>query len=361
LRPHGSRKTFVFLIDLVQDVNILAPIIDLVGTDGHGDILVIHSEAFLKRDSDGVWLNELARVVELHFGKLSGVKRLSDALKSLSGRHGAMISASESNLAAHSFCHEIFMAAPSRFTRVTLQHGFECVGFTQNQAHDNYHGLNVTFAADIIASWFPVDKLYSLAPSERSKVFVTGPSSQIPALLFAPPNFRNVGLVCENLHSVRMRTGSTQQSFIDIFERFATLAAHSGLEIDLRPHPGGKYLAKNSVALPHSIKLNEKPLYRQQLGAYAFAISGPSSVLLDLVLAGVPTAVWQNPSGSLSIGNYEGLSVVSTAAEWMQFASVASERRSEIIESQNEFVDSLKIPRDVRDRFTRLLNLATSV
>ena len=68
---------------------------------------------------------------------------------------GFLISASESNLRGHRETHELFKLAPSKIATITLQHGFECVGFLMNKNHQKSYGTSVGFAADYICGWTP--------------------------------------------------------------------------------------------------------------------------------------------------------------------------------------------------------------
>jgi len=106
---------------------------------------------------------------------------------------------------------------------------------------------------------------------------------------------------------------------------------------------------------------NTTPLYKQNLSMFDFGITAPSSVLLDMILADVPVAVWQDDYDTLDISNYRGLPVVHDAGEWWNFAQQASRERDGLLQRQRAFLNDLGIPPDVQQRYRMLLSLAPVV
>lgn len=351
--------TAVFLFNLVQDVSILRPVV-LLATEFDARLLLLVSHKFAARDSQGVWTAELAALAQMTGAHIHDYDSAFTAYGHLQGGHGAIFSASESNLSAHIETHEVFQAAPSGFARVALQHGFECVGFLQNRQHDLAHGGNVSFAADIVAGWMPAERLRSMPSSERDKLYVTGPST----VLVAPNASERIqgGLVCENLHSVRLSAnGAARGGFMSAFGRFcASLAAEGDEQVCLRPHPGGRFLVRNGVTPPANVVVDGRPLYQIDLSAFAYGVSPPSSILIDMLLAGLPAAVWRDADAAMDVSNYEGLVFVSGAEDWLAFRRDARIRREMILHQQQQFLNRLEMPidrRDVRRRFSELLTL----
>ena len=272
-----------------------------------------------------------------------------------------IVAASESTLGAHADTHNVFRVAPPGFVKVTLQHGYECVGFLQNREHVVAHGRNIKFAADILCGWCEAPALTSLAPSERPKLYVSGP----PMVLNLPGSDSrreavSGGLVCENLHSARLKaTGDHGKSFMENFDRFCAEQALEGRTVNLRPHPGGMYVIKNNVPLPPNVVLNGQPMYKTDLRDYAFGISAPSTVVLDMVLAGIPVAVWRDEQGIMDASNYDGLTPISGLDDWTAFAREAQDSPETILARQRDFLGRLAMPTDARDvygRFARLFN-----
>lgn len=359
-------RHIVFLLNLLQDVNIIRPLAYLAAREFDGGIAYLASAGFLERDSLRLWQRELGQIAAETGGSLHIYSSPLDALAVLQDRHGILIAASESTLSTHANTHNVFRIAPSGFLKVTLQHGYECVGFLQNREHVIVHGRNIRFAADVVCGWCEARYLTSLAASERPKLYVSGPPMVLnrAAGIGNKPGRRG-GLVCENLHSVRLRaTGDHGKSFMDTFERFCAALAGTGEGITLRPHPGGMYVIRNNVALPSNVVLNSEPIYKVNLPAFDFGISAPSTVVLDMVLAGIPTAVWRDEQGIMDASNYDGLVPVSSLESWLAFARAAIHDRDAILERQRAFIDRLAMPTDPADvygRFARLFAGASRI
>jgi hypothetical protein len=165
----------------------------------------------------------------------------------------------------------------------------------QSREHVMSHGRNISFAADMVCSWFEAESLTSLTASERSKLYVTGPSFLLQRPAASEASEEVGGLVCENMHSVRLKaSGDHKSSFMEIFFAFCAKLAERQQAVTLRPHPGGQYVLKNKVELPANVRINMDPVYRAGLKDFRFGISAPSTIVFDLVLAGVPVGVWRD-------------------------------------------------------------------
>ena len=355
----GGRSVF-FLINLVQDVNILRPLIYLSARETEAKIGLLVSDAFIKRDRQKVWQREVAAIAAATGASLHLYGTPAEAHAVLAGGGGMIFSASESNLPAHRETSGVFATAPTSYVRVTLQHGFECIGFVQSREHVMSHGRNVAFEADIVCGWFEPDLLTSLIASERSKLVVTGPPTllQVPSATAGHPP-RSGGFVCENLHSVRLRaSGDHKSSFMDIFSAFCGKLASRGETVTLRPHPGGQYVLKNNVSLPANVRLNMLPLYDVNMKGYQFGISAPSTIIFDMVLAGIPVGVWRDPAGIMDASNYDGLTEISVLEDWLAFERDVRLRPQMILDRQQAFLERVAMPTDPADvyrRFTRLI------
>lgn len=358
-------SSIVFLFNLVQDVSIIRPLVYLLRRETDHEILFLVSHSFLDRDRQKIWQRELAQMrVDIN-AKMSLYENVADAFTILQSRRGFLVAASESSLSGHVSTHDVFRVAPQGFVRVTLQHGYECVGFLQNREHNLAHGLNVTFAADVLCGWSEAEVLSSMPLSERSKLYVTGPSAVLQR-----GGGRTIdtgdgsGIVCENLHSVRLRaSGNHGAPFMEVFSQFCQMFREYGLPLTLRPHPGGQYVLRNNVSLLDNVTINNRPIYKADLSSYKFGISAPSTVLLDMLLAGIPTALWHDEGNVMDISNYEGLTAITTLADWLAFARDAVLRRDALIVNQEEFLKRLKMPLDptyVYRRFAQLFGSGAS-
>jgi hypothetical protein len=110
------------------------------------------------------------------------------------------------------------------------------------------------------------------------------------------------------------------------------------------------------LKLPPGVERNGGPLYEQDLNAFGFAISPPSSILFDFVVAKVPTAVWIDPEGRMDHANFAGLETVSSAEEWWSFAERSAQERDNILANQERFLGKLQIPVDVAGRYAELMS-----
>jgi hypothetical protein len=356
----GSGKRIIFAINLVQDVNIVRGLAYLAARETDAQIGFLVSQAFLKRDRQKIWQREVALMAAATGATMHLFGSVNEAYAVLEGGGGIIVAASESNLAAHRETAEIFEVAPASYLRVTLQHGFECIGFLQSREHVISHGRNISFSADVVCSWFGAASLTSLTASQRAKLYVTGP----PTLL-QQPSFNKEqspvagGLVCENLHSVRLKaSGDHKTSFMNIFFDFCTEMATRSQAVTLRPHPGGQYVLKNNVPLPPNVHLNMQPSSQLNMASYSFGISAPSTIIFDMILAGIPVGLWRDPAGIMDASNYDGLTEISTLDDWLGFERDVRLRREMIIDRQDAFLRRLDMPLDpdeIYRRFARLI------
>ncbi len=359
-------KHIVFLINLLQDINIVRPLAYLAARELDASILFMLSDKFIERDKQGIWQLELKEICR----ETNSTSYIYDseysAFDLLLNKRGIIIAASESNLSAHAHTHNIFRVAPASFLKITLQHGYECVGFFQNREHYKAHGRNVTFAADLVCGWRDVSAMQSLAASERSKYYWTGPTSLLST--FYPTNTASNqtdqdygGLVCENLHSVRMNVnGDFKASFMDTFFAFCEHQDKQGKSVTLRPHPGGQYVVKNNIELPENVRLNNLPMYKVNLAQYKFGISAPSSVVIDMVLAGIPVAVWQDDDEVIDASSYEGLTIISGLNDWLAFERDVAVRPEMLLARQARFLQRIKMLTDAQEIHTRFVNLLSN-
>lgn len=357
-----KQRTAVFLINLVQDVNILRPLMFMAALDFELQTLILASTKFCGRDLFGVWRSELENISFETGADVEYFNNDWEARGYLNGK-GLIFSASESHLHNHVTTHSVLRHAPSSLLRVTLQHGLECIGFRHSADHARAHGETASFGADLVCSWYGNDQLISMARSQRGKVVVTGPPAvlQLPSGPI-PENEKQAGIVCENLHSVRLNgAGDFKVEFVDAFAEFCALVRSEGREVVLRPHPGGQYVLKNRVELPDNVRINNAPMYRLDLRQFAYGISAPSSVLIDMLLARIPTAVWRDQCGGMDADTYAGLATVSSPQEWHNFARAAIDDPAPFLEAQDRFLERTGLlldPREVYGRFAELFRLA---
>ena len=113
----------VFLINLLQDINIVRPLVFMASRDlGLRTEFLIFPQ-FLKRDKNGLWQQELKEIGQATGTTVMIVEDEMEALQLLQGKAGTLVAASESNLSAHTPTHDVLRFAPSSFMKITLQHG----------------------------------------------------------------------------------------------------------------------------------------------------------------------------------------------------------------------------------------------
>ena len=348
-----SRAHAIFVLNLLQDVNVLRPLAFMAARDFGFSTEFLVVDLFSKRDVSGAWRRELDEMAASVGAAILACDSEVDAWRHLQGKGGLLFAGSESNLAAHAATHRLFRAAPPSLITIALQHGFECVGLLQSREHDLAHGREVTFAADVVCVWCDDARLTSVAPSQRSKLYVTGP----PALLQARPRAQSRGsrgLVCENLHSVRFNVAHDLKSeFLAVFSEFCSVLAQENREVVLRPHPGGQWVEKNRIDLPKNVTVNNNPIYKVDLSSYAYGIAAPSSILIDMVLADIPTAVWRGSAGVIDAGNYRGLTEISSLSDWLDFSREATANPGRFLEGQKIFLEQQEMPLDPADVYRR--------
>ena len=223
--------------------------------------------------------------------------------------------------------------------------------------------MTAGFAADIVCGWYDPERLVSMAASQRAKLVVTGPT----ALLQQMPRRANAsrvtqGIVCENLHSVRLNVaGDFKSEFVDVFGDYCEMLAQERGSVVLRPHPGGQYVLKNNVPLPGNAAIDNAPMYRLDLGRFAYGISAPSSVLIDMLLAEIPTAVWRDRDGGMDTSTYDGITSVCTPREWLDFAREATDDPQPFLAMQRGFLKSLGMPLDPAEVYSRFAEIFRAV
>jgi hypothetical protein len=80
-------------------------------------------------------------------------------------------------------------------------------------------------------------------------------------------------------------------------------------------------------------------------------------MLIDLLLADIPTAVWRDRRGRIDVGNYDGLISVSSAAELTEFAQEALREPQRLVAHQRQWLDQQGMPRDPSEVYARFAQL----
>lgn len=337
---------------------MLRPLALLARSLSNAPVHLIVSSKFAEKDDNGRWFTEIERLgAEIDVAPFI-YESVFDCLQRFGESSGTIIAGSESDARAHREAHELFRAVPGRIRTVTLQHGFECVGFLHNARHDATAGRAVRFAADIAVAWFDRQRMDAVAPAERSKLFVAGPQILIDPPARAKRSPADLpGMICENLHSVRFKDGGVREDFLSAFTSFAERAGMADQSVALRAHPAGRFTQRKAVPIPANVSLSTAPLYDTDLTHFAYAVSAPSTILFDFAIAGVPVATWVDPDGGIDASNFGGFAQVATVGDWWRFNFAARWTPEVFVERQDAFIASLGIPDNVKERYAQLLSL----
>ncbi|MGZ8362987.1 MAG: hypothetical protein ACXW3D_03925 [Caulobacteraceae bacterium] len=295
----------IVLIDLIQDIDVLAPVLHRLGREFRLKVIV---SRWLRRESPRT--EKILTSLGLSF---SYVRRAEIIAGSRPGMRGvaAVLTASESSHPAHAAGHALARTARrAGAPSYTLQHGLENVGLSGPQAGE-------TFASDIVFCWFPEGSAStSLAPETRAKLAHVG--RPMLKLETSRPLFEVA--VFENLHAEHY----TSEDRAHFLAGLQTLVK-SGCTVVLRPHPAGAWsegLAASLGAEPNLTILGKDDLRNNPADAAETirsarrVITTPSTVALDAAQADKPVAL------ALAGGPpYAGLPVLKDGADWLACAA----------------------------------------
>ena len=306
----GSVRTVVVL-DLIQDFEILKPLIlRCLATPAWRDLRI--SVSARVRNSH-IWaeLHLFLQALNLiWFSPLAPI----DTVNALGAGKSVLLTASESSANGHKFSHTVCRLAPRSTLKLTVQHGYECVGLRHHLAHHMTLPEGVRFASDIVFTWSGRDLLNDINPMDVDKCHPVGVVKTIAETLAmqavfenrllqrpvrerAPLQWREQGqtesefslLIAENLHSVRFGNAQRYQRFLDFISQ--ANADRRG-KTTIRSHPGKRTLEKDQAN--NMLKFLEGSLTGAHFGQYDLFVSPPSTILLDAVLAGLPSVVWSD-------------------------------------------------------------------
>lgn len=329
-------------MNLIQDVNILRPLIYLAANDLKLPTEILITSKLIQRDSDKLWQKELLQIAYQTKSLNFIIDSPLDFMKLVQNKSGIIFAGSESSVKNHKATHDFFKITPDSFITVTLQHGFECVGFKHNEGHDKAHGKKVTFSANVLCGWQPKALMTSLHPEEIDKYYHTGPTFLLQNQFHQNKDISQdmPGLICENLHSVRLSAnGDKKLEFIEIFKYFSKKMNQEKKNLVLRPHPAGQFLSNHKIKLTKNVTLDNKPIYKINLSQFSYGISAPSSMIIDMVLAKIPVAIWQDKNKKMDTNHYHGLSTISTLEDWFHFSHDAITNRHYYLSIQQKFIE----------------------
>ncbi|MFO6418772.1 glycosyltransferase [Hylemonella sp. W303a] len=261
----------------------------------------------------------------------------------------ALLTITETDLSPHRFSRRLTIAALERGLVVaTMQHGFENVGLTYDDA---VHPIQrVSIKAQRIYIWGDRDTLHPRVSEDvRARCISVGcvkPAFVEPAdLRQLLPQDRPIVGVFENLHWHRY-DDAYRHAFLDA----VNLAAQTFPDVTflVKPHHAGLWLTRRHTGqLPTSVNIViadpdltawEQYTAQSLLGNLRAVITSPSTVALDAARQRLPVAVF---AGNLNLSNYAPLPSLETADDAAAFIRAV-------------FDDALRIPLiEASSSFTR--------
>jgi hypothetical protein len=243
----------------------------------------------------------------------------------------ALLTATETNLGPHRFTRKLSeLALAHGLSVATLQHGFENVGLTYEDAE---HPIDrVSIRAQRIYIWGGLETLHPrLDASVRERCIPVGcpkPAAMAPADLdHLLPLGRPVVGVFENLHWQRY-DDAYRQAFLDAVRLMADRFPQ--VTFLVKPHHAGvwlthRYDGERPVAFNLLIADPQSPAWEHYtasalLGHMTAVITSPSTVALDAARQGLPVAVF---AGGLDLSNYRPLPLLNAPGDWLAFVSAA--------------------------------------
>jgi hypothetical protein len=306
------RPGVLVLVDLVQDIDVLLPVILALRASGACGVRIAVSR-WLERESP-----RTAILLRRHGLRFSWVRRsrvIEGLAPSLAGV-SAVLAAAESSRPAHAAGRVLAQRANAAGLKTyALQHGLENVGLFGLEA------ASADFASQAVFCWFPSSATPAeLAPETAAKLIHVGrpapPGGWTPG---GRPMF-DLG-VFENLHWDRY-SDAQREAFVQGLTAVAERLP--GRKILVRPHPAGAWAERLRHKLAHfaNITLASAAEVRRSpegpaeaLGRISRVITTPSTIALDAALAGRPVAL------AVAGGPpYRPLPVLESPTDWIAFA-----------------------------------------
>ncbi|WP_341909258.1 hypothetical protein [Polaromonas sp. YR568] len=338
----------VVALQLIMDIDLTIPILSAARQMGIS-VLVLCDDRVRSARADIAAL--LARYCDQH---LFVHMTLLDRSFRFPPAAEALLTFSESNLRPHAFNHQLTrMANRVGLPTWTMQHGFENVGLTYDDAIQPIR--KVRFEARHVFIWGDRETLHPAIPaSTRAKCLPVGcpkPAQGKPAALpdTVPPGQTVIG-VFENLHWKRY-SDTQRQAFIHHVNALAR--RHPGVLFLVKPHNAGLWLTRRfqgdlpdqpniliaDPRLPEWESITASGLFWR----CAAVITTPSTVALDAARHGLPVALFAE---GLTLDQYRPLTLLRGADDWTGFvtASLAQDRRAALEALSNAFCQRTVLP-----------------
>ena len=304
------RIRILVFIDLIQDLDVLAPFIARLSADRAFSLRVIVSKWLLTASP------RTAAVLETVKAPFKTVKRhavVCGTLPTLGGVD-ALLTASESNHAAHTAGWALTRRANAAgVATYTVQHGLRMPGLGG--------ATPASFASNKLLCWFSEDSQPTgLSEDTRAKLAFVGRVIN-PAELAAEARFDLA--IFENLHD-EVYSDADRQKFLETL--FSALRARGDLRVCIRTHPAGAWLDPYTEEIKRTgaVFISSAEARASKGGAAVLiaearsVLTTPSTVALDAAQAGRPVGL------ALTGGeNFKPLAVLSDAEAWLAFAGTS--------------------------------------
>ena len=310
------RPRVLVLVDLVQDLDVLLPVLLLLRSDEELSLQVVVSR-WLETQSPRTGARLKAEGIGFRYVRR---RDIIEGLAPSLGGTSAVLAASESSHLAHAAGHALAARANGLgLATYSLQHGFEQIGLYGLEA------AKADFASRTVFCWFPPQATPADLPeATRVKLAHVGRPAPPGGWGRDPAPTYDLG-VFENLHWDRYGEADRASFRAGLI---AVAEALPQVRIVLRPHPAGGWadtLGHELARFGNIRRLGAPEMRARPEGGGEFlrgvsrVITTPSTVALDAALAGAPTAL------ALSGGSaYAPLPVLGDEQAWVAFASGAA-------------------------------------
>jgi hypothetical protein len=289
------------LIDLIQDIDVLLPLLIALRKDGRFSLNIVVS-MWLSRESPRTEL-----LLRRHGLRFSGVarRRIVAGQEPRLSETDFLLTACDSSHPAHAAGHALARRArASGVATFTVQHGLENPGLAGPFA-------DAQIASEVMFRWGGADGV-----TDRVELVPVGR----PWIMPEPRAARYEVGVFENLHDERYSEADRAA-----FKNALACLAATGQPLLLRPHPAGRWggtLADLARSHPNLVVQDTAMLATSAGGAAVSiaecrrVITTPSTVAVDAAMAGKPLAL-ALPGGPY----YEPLPTLADEASWVAFAT----------------------------------------
>jgi len=356
-----AKKVIGFFIGLVQDLDVLLPLILNARNKRCLKPKVFVNEVVLKK-SGRIWFTLLKH--QLEFQILTNFELIWGKQPILSDLD-AFVTGAETSQNVHRAAHVLTHRANAlRIPTFTLQHGFENIGLTYSDEEHPIHSIKIE--SHNILIWGKMETLHPKAPKDiRERCHPIGilkPIDNSLTNIKTLENSKPVIGIFENLHWKRYN-----QDYIDYFlnDLQHIIQKYLNLTFILKPHPAGLWFSKNQngiftqyknfILADPNIKEWSKFSAKEILQDCLAVITTPSTIAMDAARMGKPVAVI---GYNLDLDHYSPLPIIKNISDWSEFLSSSQDSNKTHCFKQysSTFVDNYSVPGDSLEKALNLID-----